>query len=168
VATFRSQLQDALPDLWRYAFALTRNRERADDLVQDCAERALRKRALWMPGRPLKPWLMKMLLNILRNDHARGAAWTQVPLDDTLTRAMPLIDTEGRLELAATARALARLPVEQREALLLVAVGGLDYAEAARVLSIPVGTLMSRLSRARARLRKWREDGEMAWARGGK
>ncbi len=160
MASFHQQLQDALPDLWRYAFALTRARDRADDLVQDCAERALRKRALWLPGRPLKPWLMKMLLNILRNDHARGAGRVMVPFEEQIARAQPLIDTEGRLELAATARALARLPEAQREALLLVAVGGLDYSEAARALGIPVGTLMSRLSRARSRLRQWRAEGE--------
>ena len=160
MASFQQQLQDNLPDLWRYAFALTRDRTRADDLVQDCAERALRKRAFWIKGRPLKPWLMKMMLNILRNDYARGKAWTMVPFEDDLAGSRPLIDTEGRLELAATARALTRLPQDQREALLLVAVGGLDYAEAAKALSVPVGTLMSRLSRARAKLRKWREEGE--------
>ena len=160
MASFHQQLQDSLPDLWRYAFALTRDRVRADDLVQDCAERALRKRALWMPGRPLKPWLMKMLLNIMRNDHARGKAWTNVPFEDDLAAGRPLIDTEGRLELAATARALARLPDAQRAALMLVAIGGLDYSDAATALNIPVGTLMSRISRARARLRKWRQEGE--------
>ncbi len=160
MASFHQQLQDSLPDLWRYAFALTRDRVRADDLVQDCAERALRKRALWLPGRPLKPWLMKMLLNILRNDHARAAGRTMVAFEDELAEARPLIDTEGRLELAATMRALERLPREQREALLLVTVGGLDYGDAAEALGIPAGTLMSRLSRARARLRKWREEGQ--------
>ena len=160
MVSFHQQLQDSLPDLWRYAFALTRDRVRADDLVQDCAERALRKRALWLPGRPLKPWLMKMLLNILRNDHARGQGRVMVAFEEEMAESRPLIDTEGRLELAATARAVARLPQEQREALLLVAVGGLDYNDAAKALSIPVGTLMSRLSRARGRLRQWRAEGE--------
>jgi len=160
MASFHDQLQDSLPDLWRYAFALSRDRVLADDLVQDCAERAIRKRALWMPGRPLKPWLMKMLLNLFRNHHARTRGRRMVPLDDSLADPARSADDNGRLELAATARALEKLPDDQREALLLVVVGGLDYGDAAKALGIPQGTLMSRISRARAKLRKWRSESE--------
>lgn len=67
IRSFEAQLEDCLPDLWRYAWSLSRDRDAADDLVQDCVERALRKRLLWIPGRPLKPWLIKMLLNIYRD-----------------------------------------------------------------------------------------------------
>lgn len=161
MAGFHDQLQDSLPDLWRYAFALTRDRVRADDLVQDCVERALRKRKLWMPGRPLKPWLMKMLLNIFRNGYAAARTGQFLPLDENVADTAARADDDSRLELVAMARALEKLPDEQREALLLVVVGGLDYEQAARSLSIPVGTLMSRISRARAKLRKWRAESEL-------
>jgi RNA polymerase sigma-70 factor (ECF subfamily) len=156
VSQFRIQLEDALPDLWRYAFSLTRNRALADDLVQDCAERAIRKRLLWMPGRPLKPWLMKILLNLFRSHHARNKGRHFMPLDDTLADTGTRADDDSRLELAATLQGLEQLSDEQREALLLVVVGGLDYLQAAGALGIPVGTLMSRIARARAKLRKWR------------
>ncbi len=162
MASFHDQLQDSLPDLWRYAFALTRDRVLADDLVQDCAERAIRKRALWMPTRPLKPWLMKMLLNLFRNHHAQGRAHRMVPLDENLADPLRTGGDDSRLELAAAARALERLPDDQREALLLVVVGGLDYTDAARALGIPPGTLMSRIARARAKLRKWRSEHDVS------
>lgn len=154
-------MQDSLPDLWRYAFSLTRDRVQADDLVQDCVERAIRKQKLWMPGRPLKPWLMKMLLNLFRNSRAAGRMRQTLPLDERIADTAARADDDSRLELVAMARALERLPDDQREALLLVVVGGLEYGQAARALGIPVGTLMSRISRARAKLRKWRSESEL-------
>ena len=157
MASFHQQLRQALPDLWRYAFALTRNREQADDLVQDCAERALRKRLLWMPGRPLKPWLMTMLLNIFRNQYAQAQKENLVPYDEGRAEAAVMADAEDRLELSATLRAMECLPPEQREALLAVVIGGLDYAQAARALGIAPGTLMSRISRARKKMRQFRD-----------
>ncbi|MBI1494316.1 RNA polymerase sigma factor [Rhodobacteraceae bacterium MYP1-1] len=65
--SFNTQLEKALPDIWRHACSLTHDKDAADDLVQDCIERALRKRLLWMPGRPLKPWLTKIMLNLYRD-----------------------------------------------------------------------------------------------------
>ncbi len=163
MSSFHERLEACLPDLWRFAFSLCRDRALADDLVQDCAERALRKRALLLPGRPLRPWLMKMLLNIFRNQMRRDRKLRAVPLDgDALERheEFHVAPAGGdRLELAEMARSLARLPAQQREALLAVVVGGLDYAGAARALDIPVGTLMSRISRARAKLRQGAEGG---------
>ncbi|WP_114286261.1 RNA polymerase sigma factor [Candidatus Halocynthiibacter alkanivorans] len=153
---FQTELQSCLPDLWRYACALCRDRDLADDLVQDCAERALRKRALWRPRGPLKPWLMKMLLNLWRNHckkHARSAALPAFDPAGDLTLVAP-DHLSGALDLGDTARALAQLPEEQREALLTVVLGGLSYKDAARTLGIPAGTLMSRLGRARAALRQ--------------
>lgn len=150
---FHDQLTESLPALWRYAYALTRDRAAADDLVQDCAERALRKRYLWLPHRPLRPWLMKMLLNSFRNRYRAETAHATVPLDDAPTLVADGASAETRLELAQTLAAVRALPPDQRDALLIVAVGGLDYKQAAGALSIPLGTLMSRLSRARARLR---------------
>lgn len=151
---FLDEIEACIPALRRYARALTRDADRADDLVQDCIERAIRKRRLWAPTGPLRAWLFKLLLNIYRNDlraqHRRGG---QVPLDEmTIEPAVPP-PQPGRIALAEMARALDRLPDEQREALLLVVLDGASYQEAADMIGIPAGTLMSRLGRARAALR---------------
>lgn len=151
---FLDELEDCVPALRRYARALTRNADRADDLVQDCLERAIRKKRLWQPSGPLQAWLFKILLNIYRNDlrHRRRAGDTQ-PLETLLVEPSSPAPQPGRLALAEMARAVDALPGDQREALLLVVLEGFGYAEAAGILSIPTGTLMSRLSRARAALR---------------
>ncbi len=156
MSIFERELQQCLPDLWRYAHALTRNRDLADDLVQDCAERALRKRRLWRPTGPLKPWLMKMLLNLYRNQRrseARRPRLVAIDADDPAHEARAADPLAARLDLADLSHAVAALPGEQREALLLVVLGGLSYKEAAEVLDIAQGTLMSRIARARAALR---------------
>ena len=155
MASFQRQLEQSLPDLWRFALGLCHDRDLADDLVQDTAERALRKRALWLPGRPLKPWLVKILLNLFRDHCARSARQGAVMAAPELAGAgIVQGGVEARLELAAVARGIASLPPDQRAALLAVTVGGLDYAQAARALGIPKGTLMSRIARARRRLRQ--------------
>jgi RNA polymerase sigma-70 factor (ECF subfamily) len=154
VSDFLDEIEAAVPALRRYARALTRNADRADDLVQDCLERALRKRSLWRPTGPLRAWLFRMLLNIYRNDarslRRRG---TSVPLDDMPFEPSTPAPQPGYIALAELGRALDQLPLEQREALLLVVLEGASYAEAADILGIPAGTLMSRLGRARAALR---------------
>lgn len=149
------EIEGCVPALRRYARALTHDADRADDLVQDCLERAIRKHRLWRPSGSVRSWMFRILLNVYRNDLRRSRrAFPAIPLD-----AMPGGDPAGpdvqpgRLALAETARAMQALPSEQREALLLVAVEEMSYGEAASVLSIPVGTLMSRLARARATLR---------------
>lgn len=151
---FLDQIEACIPALRRYARALTRDVDRADDLVQDCIERAIRKRRLWAPTGPLRAWMFKLLLNIYRNDlrtsRRRGH---QVPLDDMLVEPAVPPSQLGRIALAETARALDQLPDEQREALLLVVLEGTSYQEAADIIGIPAGTLMSRLARARATLR---------------
>ncbi len=153
--SFQQQLEESLPDLWRYAFALGHDRDLADDLVQDTAERAMRKRALWIPGRPLKPWLAKILLNLFRDHCARSARHGEVMAAQDVVRAETShAGADQRLELLSVARGIAALPPEQREALLAVTVGGLDYKQAARAIGIPKGTLMSRISRARERLKQ--------------
>lgn len=149
------EIADCVPALRRYARALTHEREAADDLVQDCLERAIRKRALWRPIGPIRPWLFRILLNLHRNDlrHRRRLP-AEVPIEDLADRLAAAGTPFERAALAETARAMERLSPDQREALLLVAVEGFDYAEAAKVLDIPIGTLMSRLGRARAALRQ--------------
>lgn len=151
---FLDEIEESIPALRRYARALTRDADRADDLVQDCIERAIRKRRLWSPTGSLRSWLFKILLNLFRNEaRSRRRRGDHVPLDElTVEPAIPA-PQPGRIALNEMARALQTLPVEQREALLLVVIEGASYQEAAAILDIPAGTLMSRLGRARAALR---------------
>jgi len=159
MSQFRTQLQNCLPDLWRYAYALTRDRNMADDLLQDCAERALRKRDLWQQTGALKPWLMKMLLNLYRNQLRSQSRRPQLVAIDDMHHDPAAADTlDQKLILSQTARAMQKLPENQREALLLVVLGGVSYKQAAAALDVPLGTLMSRLGRARAKLRDLMAD----------
>jgi len=160
VDSFEAELQACLPDLWRYGYALTRNRDAADDLVQDCAERALNKRSQWREQGALKPWLMKILLNIYRNQKRSLSRRPElVAVDNTDLSWMPVSSDPyaSHIALCEIARSLQKLPEEQREALLLVVLTGLSYREAAETLEIPIGTLMSRLGRARISLRVARD-----------
>lgn len=154
------EIETHIPALRRYARALTRNTDRADDLVQDCLERAIRKKSLFQPTGSLKAWLFRVLLNIYRNDLRRARNVTHDALDTLpLEPSIPAAQHD-RLALAEVSRGIDRLPGEQREALLLVVLEGLSYADAAKVLEIPAGTLMSRLGRARAALKKFTDGGE--------
>lgn len=155
------EIEKCVPALRRYARALTHDPDKADDLVQDCLERAIRKRGLWRPSGSVRSWVFRILLNVYRND-LRQLRRSPAPVSlETLPGSDPAgPDVQpGRLALAETARAMQALPLEQREVLLLVAVEEMSYAEAATVLSIPVGTLMSRLARARATLREAMQAG---------
>ncbi len=153
---FLDEMTACVPALRRYAHALTRNADRADDLVQDCLERAIRKRRLWRPTGPLRAWLFRMLLNLYRNDlrGRRRQEAAALPIENLAAEPATPPAQPGRIALAEMERAIAALPEDQREALLLVVLDGMSYAEAAAVLEIPAGTLMSRLGRARAALRQ--------------
>lgn len=151
---FLDEIEGHIPALRRYARALTGSVDRADDLVQDCLERAIRKKSLWRPTGSLKGWLFRILLNIYRNDLRRQRFTRHDTIDDLPVEPSVPAPQIGRLELGDMARAIDKLPNEQREALLLVALEGMAYAEAAKALDIPPGTLMSRLSRARANLKE--------------
>lgn len=144
-----------LPGLRRYARALTGNAWAADDLVQDTLERACRKWLLWRPGTHLRAWLFTLMHRVYLNQ--LRAVPAQPPLDlesvqDHLQA--PPARTDDALDLD---RCLQRLPADQRAVLLLVTLEDMDYAAAAKVLGVPVGTVMSRLSRARQRLRELME-----------
>lgn len=151
---FTAQFAQYIPRLRRYARALTGERFAADDLVQDTLERAWTKAALWRPGSDLRAWLFTVMHNVYVNQvRARVAQ----PMPGHEDEAMNLPDRPRQndlLEIRDLDLALARLPDEQREVLLLVALEQLSYEEAARALGIPIGTVMSRLSRARERLRR--------------
>ncbi len=147
---FDSELKTALPDLWRYAFSLARDHARADDLVQDCVERALRKRRQWRSDDPLKPWLTKILLNLFRDGYRAQSRRTEVPFEENHAGTVSDAAWQDRDELRAVLSRMQQLPDPQRQALQLVAFAGLTYAEAADVLEVPMGTVLSRVSRARA------------------
>ncbi len=147
----RQDIVAEIPRLRRYARALTGDAVRADDLVQDTLERALGKWSLWRPGN-LRAWLFSIMHNLFVNQ-ARSPRLVDFPGDETLPD-LPTRPTQSdALELRVFARSLARLPEEQREVLLLVVLEDLSYEDTAKVLGVPVGTVMSRLSRGRERLR---------------
>lgn len=141
-----------LPRLRRYARALRRNREDADDLVQDTLERAWSRASLWHGVGDMRTWLFSIMHN-LHVDALRRGRLDTVDLDEH-TPEVPVAATQGQsLAMRDLDMALATLPAEQREVLLLVGLEGLAYAEVALALGIPIGTVMSRLSRGRERLR---------------
>lgn len=146
------EIEARIPALRRYARGLTRDRDAADDLVQDCLERAVAKRHLWRRDGPVLHWLYRIMTNRHR-DGLRRAGPPLVAIDSLAAPPTQPGGQEARLDLRALQDALMRLPADQRRALLLVAVEGLSFDEAARVLNIPKGTLMSRIGRARAQLR---------------
>jgi RNA polymerase sigma-70 factor (ECF subfamily) len=140
-----------IPRLRRYARALVGDRAAADDLVQDTLERALAKLHLYRRGTDLRAWLFTVMHNVYVNQ--LRAARPAAPLEEEMPElARPAREADA-LDLRDLERALRRLPPEQREVLLLVALEDMSYEQAARALGIPIGTVMSRLSRAREKLR---------------
>ena len=141
-----------VPRLRRYARALAGNRDDADDLVQDTLERAWAKSALWRGVADMRGWLFSIMHNLHVDGVRRPRVATQTIDDDTPEVAMA--PTQGeRLAVLDLQAALDQLPVEQKEIVLLVALEDMAYAEIATTLGIPIGTVMSRLSRGRERLR---------------
>jgi RNA polymerase sigma factor (sigma-70 family) len=147
------QVEPLIPALRRYARALVRNRADADDLVQDCLERAVSR---WYQRRDgnVRAWLFTILHNLAVNQFRQSAVHGRhLPIDETNQDNFgEAAVQEQKLMYQDVLTKLARLPKDHRAVLLLVAVEDLSYADAAKVLNIPVGTLMSRLSRARERL----------------
>jgi RNA polymerase sigma-70 factor (ECF subfamily) len=142
-----------IPRLRRYARALTGDRARADDLVQDTLERALTKYHLWQPGSNLRAWLFTLMHNVFINQlRAQPAGMTDAFDDEAALMAVRPTQSDW-LEVRDLQAALLRLPDEQRAVLLLVGLEQMTYEETSGVLGIPMGTVMSRLSRARGRLR---------------
>jgi len=142
-----------IPRLRRYARALVGDRYVADDRVQDTLERAWNKFYLWRPGSDLRAWLFTIMHNVFVNQARRRRYEIEQPMDEIPVVPVRATQTE-QLELQDVDRALRSLPAEQREVILLVAVEQMSYDEASRALDIPIGTVMSRLSRARERMRQ--------------
>jgi len=140
-----------IPNLRRYARALVGDRDGADDLVQDTLERAVRKFHLWRPG-DLRAWLFSIMHNVFVNQLKSRKVGLDVEIDEeTLAARIP---TVSRTDVMDLQRALQGLAPEQREVVLLVALEDMSYADVSRALGIPIGTVMSRLSRGRERLRR--------------
>ena len=152
---FTDSLIAALPSLRRFALSLARQPDIADDLVQITVERALAARDRYDPTTPLGAWLFRILRNafidMTRRTRTRGTETDIFAVPEAATVDGPR-DTEARVMLAQTMAAMRDLPEDQRAILTLVCMEDLSYAEAAHALDIPVGTVMSRLSRARRAL----------------
>ena len=145
------RIVELIPRLRRYARALVSDRARADDLVQGTLERAWNKFHLWRPGSDLRAWLFTVMHNVHVNQVR--ASRDHAVLDDEGPEMAVAAVQGASLEIRDLERALALLSPEQREVLLLIALEDMSYAEVAAMLDIPIGTVMSRLSRAREKLR---------------
>ena len=145
-----------IPRLRAYARALVGERSRADDLVQDTLARACDRLALWRRGMDMRAWLFSIMHN-LHIDQLRKSRVVTQPLDDEAFDAPVRATHTDMLEVADLDAALRELPIEQREVLLLVALEQMTYQQVAETLGIPLGTVMSRLSRGRERLRAMME-----------
>lgn len=149
----RQPIVDQIPALRRYARALTGNTWAADDLVQDTLERACNKWRLWLAGSDLRAWLFTLMHNLFANQvrsSVRHGHGNTVDIDDVAHElAAPDANLGPFMDLQ---RCLMRLPVDQRTVLLLVTLEELSYVEVAKITDVPIGTVMSRLSRARSRL----------------
>jgi RNA polymerase sigma-70 factor (ECF subfamily) len=143
-----------IPHLRRYALALLHDPHAADDLVQDCLERALRKRHLWRQCGSLRSWLFRILYTVFLN--TRKTQWRDrqaLPLEAIEFTLAASANQEAYVECREMAKALAQLPESQYAAIMLIALEGFSYDEAAWIQGIPIGTLRSRLYRGREALR---------------
>jgi RNA polymerase sigma-70 factor (ECF subfamily) len=146
-------LAEQIPRLRRYARALTRNAQAADDLVQDCLERAWRKAHRWEPGTDLRAWLFTVMHNCYVNGLRRKRPETEPMAHTDYEDPRPQTADAG-LDLRDLEQGLARLSPEQREVLLLVCLEEMSYEQVAAATGVPIGTVMSRLHRARERMRR--------------
>lgn len=152
---FGQQLIDLLPNMRRFAISLCRSRDVADDLVQTTCAKALANRDSFQIGTRMDVWLFRILRNTwidrLRRSKTEGVT---TDIDDAyhLVGHDGARETENRLVLKETAKLIATLPEDQREVLMLVCVEELSYREAADILDVPIGTVMSRLARARKKI----------------
>ncbi|WP_158903470.1 RNA polymerase sigma factor [Burkholderia sp. L27(2015)] len=158
----REEIMQHVPRLRRYARALVRDHDLADDLVQDTLERGLRNTARFRPGSDLRAWLSTIMHNVFVNQISK-LAWhaPHVQVEEVAESEFAIYDNHSQsLEVRDIDDALQKLSTEQREVILLVALDEMSYAEVASALQIPIGTVMSRLSRARERLRELMPDSE--------
>ncbi len=151
----RLRIVEFLPRLRRFCHAMTGNRDKGDDLVQETCARALSRLDQWEPGTRLDSWMFRIAQNLwLDQRRAHKVRGNTVDIDEVYD--LPGDDgravTESRLTLAEVSQGMALLPPDQQAIIVLICVEGLSYKEAAEVLEVPVGTVMSRLARARRAL----------------
>lgn len=154
------KLEETIPALRRYAWALLRNESDADDLVQDCLLRAIDRIDTFRTDAELRPWLFTIMHNLYVNRWRRKRRQAEVVTDDAEADLAVSPSQPANMEVRDVLRGLDALPDDQRQILLLIAVEGFQYDEVARMLDVPTGTVMSRLSRARDRLRDFIEGRE--------
>jgi RNA polymerase sigma-70 factor, ECF subfamily len=151
---FHRLVEHEIPRLRRYARALTRDSNRADDLVQDTLVRGLAKAHLWQEGTDIRAWLFTIMhnqyVNNVRRARLEGAI---VDVDQIASTLVATADPTASRQLSELDRALGHLSKGQREVVLLVGLEGMSYDEAAKILRVPIGTIRSRLGRARQTLR---------------
>jgi RNA polymerase sigma-70 factor (ECF subfamily) len=151
----REELIRLLPRLRRFAYGLTGNMQDADDLVQSACERALNRFHQWVPGTRLDSWMFRIIQNMFIDDRRRHKLRgdpvdpdDHTPVADANAHRLP----EARSHLSQVTAAIERLPEDQRLVLMLVCVEEYSYRETAEIVGVPIGTVMSRLARARIRL----------------
>lgn len=151
-ADFRADLIDLIPFLRAFARTLCGNRDEADDLCQEALAKAWQSSASFEPGTNLKAWLFMILRNHFYSNKRRS--WRQRPWDESMEQFAPVTQAaqNANLNLQDLSRAMRGLPDEQRESLILVGAGGFSYGEAARICDCAVGTIKSRVARARKAL----------------
>jgi len=151
MSTFLTELENCIPALRRYAFTLYYQQEDADDLVQDCLERALKKQSLWQETSSLRAWLFTIQHNLYVNKLRCNDRQPQMTADiETLTH--PLDPSKRDILIHNIDFCIQQLPENQKQVLLLITVEGFSYKEVEKIMNIPLGTVMSRLSRARKTL----------------
>jgi RNA polymerase sigma-70 factor (ECF subfamily) len=148
----RDQMLAAVPKLRAFAMSLTGNRDRADDLVQDTLVRAFSYIDRFESGTNLEAWLFTILRNLIHSDFRKRKREVEDPDGSYAARLRTYPDQQSHLDYEDFRTALAKVPADQREALLLVGAQGMSYEDAAEVCNVPVGTIKSRVNRARNRL----------------
>src|SRR5262245_58429357 len=155
MSEFHRLIEHEIPRLRRYARALTRSADRADDLVQETLLRAIAKVHLWQTGTDIRAWLFTIMhnqyVNTVRRAMRDGA---NIDIEQMSSALVATTDPTASRQLHELEQALSRLRDEQREAILLVGLEGMSYEAAAQILDVPVGTVRSRLSRGRDALRR--------------
>ena len=165
MSDFNRLLEEQIPRLRRYARALTKNMEKADDLVQDTLIRALTKQHLWQAGTNLRAWLFTLMHNQNINTARHNIRESQMIDVETMSNVLAATtDPTASRQLCELDRALNQLAQEQRQVILLVGLEEFSYVETAAILNVPVGTVRSRLSRGRDHLRRLLDMPERAAA----
>ncbi len=152
---FETKLIEYIPNLRRYAAALTSNSAcYADDLVQDTLERALKKHTLWMRNTNLRAWLFTIMHNLFINQVNKSSSYVFEDIQEHESIESAIDDPAQDYFAAQLKKHMQSLPIQQKEVMLLVSLEGFSYEEVAKILDIPMGTVMSRLHRSREKLRQ--------------